>query len=352
MSKYSIKTPSKDIYENLKHKINNKTKPIGSLGTLEDLAIKIGLIQNTLEPRLTKPAIVVFAGDHGIASEGVSLYPQEVTYQMVLNFLNSGAAINVFCRQNNIQIKVVDAGVKHDFDTHPDLIMAKVAYGTKSFLNEPAMTDNQYTITINEGARIANMLYQEGSNIIGFGEMGIANTSSSAIIFSLISGIPIEECVGRGTGLDDSSLLQKKKILRQAIINQNISNNPNEIMKTFGGFEINMMTGAMLKAAELHMTLMVDGFISTSAFIAAAAIEPAIIDYAIFCHQSDEQGHKLMLDYLKVKPLLNLGLRLGEGTGAALAYPIINSAVAFLNEMASFESASVSKTVDEKCLKN
>jgi len=327
----------------LQNKINNKTKPLSSLGVLEEIALQIGKVQNTVSPELKNPTIVVFAGDHGITDEGVSPFPKEVTMQMVMNFLNGGAAINVFCKQNNIKLLVADAGVDFDFDPGLPLIHAKIGKGTKNILLQPAMTQNECKEAMRQGGVIVNQQYTEGCNIIGFGEMGIGNTSSAALLMSKFCKLPIEKCVGKGTGLDDDGLKRKTAILQKAIEKHGSISDPIEILSTFGGLEIAMMAGAMLKAAELGMIILVDGFITTSALIAACHLNKQILENCIFCHQSDEQGHKLMLKFLGVKPLLNLNMRLGEGTGAAVAYPLIKAAVTFLNEMASFESAGVSK---------
>lgn len=346
MRSFNIKAANTNIAVELQNKINGKTKPPGALGKLEKIALQIGCIQNSLEPILNKPIIVVFAGDHGIAREGVSPYPQEVTYQMVYNFLQGGAGINVFAKQNGIEIKVVDAGVNFNFEPHPNLINAKIDAGTKNYLHEPAMTETQCLEAVDKGAAIVEEIHKGGCNIIGFGEMGIANTSSAAILMSLLCNIPLESCIGRGTGLDDIGLKKKKDILKSAITNQNhFERTPINVLKTFGGFEIAMMCGAMLKAAELEMVLMIDGFIATSALLVASKINTHVPDYCIFAHQSNEQGHLLMLDHFNAEPLLNLGMRLGEGTGAAVAYPMIEAAVNFLNQMASFESAGVNNRV-------
>lgn len=331
------------LISQLQHKIDNKTKPIGSLGLLEDIALQIGTIQNTLTPELKKPTIIVFAGDHGITDEGVSPYPKEVTMQMVMNFLNGGAAINVFCKQNNIKLLVADAGVDFDFNPSMPIIHAKIGKGTKNILKEPALSPEMCIAAMKRGGEIVYQQYIEGCNVIGFGEMGIGNTSSAALLMSKFCNIPIEKCVGRGTGLDDEGLRRKIDILQKTIKKHQEAFTPTEILATFGGFEIVMMAGAMLKAAELDMIIMVDGFIATSALISAYHFTKKILKNCVFCHQSDEQGHKLMLDYLGVKPLLNVNMRLGEGTGAAVAYPLIKAAVTFLNEMASFESAGLSK---------
>src|SRR3989338_3977620 len=331
----------------LRQKIDSKTKPLGSLGYLEDIAFQIGIIQQSLTPSLNNPHIIVFAGDHGITAEGVSAFPQEVTHQMVLNFLGGGAAINIFCRQNKIDITVVDAGVNFDFPKAVPLINAKVAKGTRNFLKEKAMSAPECWQALDRGAEIVEHICQSGCNVIGFGEMGIGNTASASALMSAASGIPIEDCVGRGTGLNDEQLRHKTKVLKEALLKwQGEVHSPLDILAAFGGFEIAMMCGAMLKAAQRKMIILVDGFISTAAFLIVYRIEHAVKGYAFFCHQSQEAGHKKILQYLEVKPILDLNLRLGEGTGAALAYPLLQSAVNFLNEMASFDSAGVSKKKD------
>ncbi len=346
MIDFNIKPVSEEIIPKLQHTIDNKTKPPGALGKLETIALKIGQIQNTVTPALVKPTIIVFAGDHGVAREGVSSYPQEVTYQMVLNFLNGGAGINVFCRQNKIDIKVVDAGVCLDFEPHPNLIDAKIAKGTRSYLQEPAMSSDECIRAISKGAEIVRQEVAADCNVIGFGEMGIGNTSSASILMSLLCEIPIDQCVGRGTGLDDKGVENKKKILSEAIRNHLLEKTPLSVLSVFGGLEIAMMCGAMLQAAERGMILLIDGFIATSALLVASALNLNVRDYCIFTHESDEQGHRLMFKFLGAQPVVNLNMRLGEGTGAAVTYPIIQSAVNFLNQMASFESAEVSKKID------
>lgn len=342
MSTFNIEPVNHNLEKQLKHKIDFKTKPLGALGRLEELAMQIGLIQNTLAPVLSNPHLLVFAGDHGIVEEGVSAYPQEVTYQMVYNFLSGGAAINVFCKHQGIKIKVIDAGVNHQFQPHPDLIISKVAQGTANFAKDPAMSIDQAQSCIERGAQIVEEIQNTGSNIIGFGEMGIGNTTAASALMHVFTEIDLHECVGRGTGLSQESILHKEKVIRNAIaINKN-GDTPLDKLATYGGFEIAQMVGAMLKAAELKMVVMVDGFITTSAFLVAHAMDKNIFDYTIFCHQSEEKGHNLLLGFLHAKPLINLSMRLGEGTGCAVAYPIVKMAIAFINEMASFESAGVS----------
>ena len=344
MPNFNITSPDDSLKVALQEKINNKTKPQGALGRLEQLALQIGLIQNTLSPALSQPVILVFAGDHGIVQSGVTPYPQAVTQQMVMNFLAGGAGINVFARQNNIAIRVIDAGVNHMFAAHHELIDAKVAMGTQNFLKSPAMTSAQCEQALTRGARLANSEIKAGSNILGFGEMGIGNTSSAAALMAVLCQLPPAQCVGRGTGLDDAGLQQKVAIISQALQKHNLDGkDPLLALAIFGGFEIAMMVGAMLAAAEQKAVLMIDGFIATAALLVASRIEPAVLHYCVFAHCSDEAGHQLLLQQLKAEPLLNLGMRLGEGTGAALAFPLIQAAVNFLNEMASFESANVSR---------
>ena len=340
-----------DLRKRLQQMIDNKTKPLGALGKLEQIALQAGLIQHTSSPIIRKPYIVVFAGDHGIAASGmVNPYPQAVTAQMVLNFLRGGAAINVFCRQHALGLRVVDAGVNFDFDeslSSQKLVRGKIGHGTRNYLEGDAMSRDEAVRAIEAGKRIVENLFREGCNCIGLGEMGIGNTSSAALIMSYITGIPVEECAGRGTGVSDEQLTTKKATLRKVfqLHLPSIVHSPDAetILQHVGGFEIAMMMGAYLKAAELKMIILVDGFITTAALLLARLVDPAVTDCCIYSHTSGEQGHERMLQYLGAEPLLNLGMRLGEGTGAAMAFPLVQSAVSFLHEMASFESAGVSK---------
>lgn len=327
----------------LEDKIDKKTKPIGSLGVLEKIAKQIGTVFQTLEPKISNPNIVVFAADHGIAQHGVSAYPQDVTRQMLTNFLDGGAAINVFCKQNKIALSVVDAGVNYDFPSNTTLISAKIDKGTHSFLSGPAMSKAQMELCLSKGSEIVAAIAKQGSNCIGFGEMGIGNTATASVLMSVICNFSIEDCVGRGTGVDDEKLQFKIDILRKAIENYHGPKDLDSYLTYFGGFEILQMAGGMLEAYRQNMIFLVDGFICSVAFLIAFKKNPAIIDNAIFSHQSAEKAHKKLLDYLGVSAVLQLDLRLGEGTGCALVFPIIESAVVFLNEMASFESAGVSE---------
>lgn len=319
--------------------INNKTKPLGSLGRLEVLASQLGLIQRSAKVRIAEPAILVFAGDHGVVAEGVSAYPQDVTWQMVENFLADGAAINVFARQNGCALRVVDAGVNHDFGARPGLLDRKVAPGTRNFAQEPAMSRQELETALEQGMALVREL---PGTVVGFGEMGIGNTTAAAAIMHKLTGLPLPQCVGAGTGLSAEGVQRKQQVIAAAVARHAGVDAPLDVLATFGGFEIAMMAGAMLEAARLRKVLLIDGFIVSSALLVAARLQPAILDYCVFAHSSSETGHRLMLEALGAQPLLNLGLRLGEGTGAALALPLLHAAANFLNEMATFASAQVS----------
>jgi nicotinate-nucleotide--dimethylbenzimidazole phosphoribosyltransferase len=330
--------------------INNKTKPIGALGMLEEVALSVGLIQGSICPEITQPHIVVFAADHGIAATGlVNPYPQAVTAQMVLNFVQGGAAINVFCRQHDIGLTVVDAGVNYDFGKIAGIVDAKIAFGTADYVQGDAMSSEQLVNAMQKGAAIVAQQYATGCNTIAFGEMGIGNTSSAALIMHQLCGLPLAQCVGRGTGATDAQYQVKLDVLQAAATVHGLGEDDMPVrvlLQKIGGFEIAMMAGAYQKAYDCNMLIVVDGFIATAALLAAHRQQPAIVSNCIFAHTSGEQGHQAMLEYLSAKPLLQLGMRLGEGTGAALAIPLIQSAVNFLNQMASFESAGVAGKSD------
>ncbi|MCP5228274.1 nicotinate-nucleotide--dimethylbenzimidazole phosphoribosyltransferase [Accumulibacter sp.] len=329
----------------LQARIDGKTKPPGSLGQLERLALQIGQVQQSLTPALDRPYVLVFAGDHGAARAGVSAYPQDVTWQMVENFLAGGAAINVFARQNGLQLQIIDAGVAHDFGPRDGLVDAKIGFGTHNYLEQAAMSADDCAAALARGAVIARQLADQGCRVIGFGEMGIGNTAAAALLTHQFTGTPLADCVGRGTGLDDAGLARKQALLAQAARRAALAPDAPaaKVLAEFGGFEMAMITGAMLAAAERGILLLIDGFIVTSALLVAVRIAPAVREYCVFCHRSAEPGHQAQLNALQAEPLLDLGLRLGEGTGAALAWPLVRAAAAFLNEMASFESAGVSK---------
>ena len=340
-------TRSNELSARVQNKIDEKTKPMHALGRLESLALKVALIQQTDTPTLRYPILAVFAGDHGVTCENVSAYPSEVTTQMVFNFLAGGAAINVFARGSGLDVKVVDAGVNYDFGEIEGLIDAKIGMGTKNFALEAAMSVAECSRALKKSGALVDDWKQAGTNVIGFGEMGIGNTSSAAILTSLYADQPLAVCVGAGTGLGTNEVAAKCGVLTRALERTNlckvaVDNDPWVGMREYGGFEIAMICGAMLRAAERRILILVDGYIATSAYLVARAVCPAISDYCVLTHQSAEAGHAVAFKTLKEIPLLDLGMCLGEGTGAAIAYPILKNAVAFLNEMASFKDAGIS----------
>jgi nicotinate-nucleotide--dimethylbenzimidazole phosphoribosyltransferase len=339
MNDTTMNTPEEALRQRLQHRLDQLTKPRGSLGRLEALALQIGLIQQTDRPRLIAPQLVVFAADHGLAAQGVSAYPSEVTAQMVENFLAGGAAVSVLARQHGLALTVVDAGVRGSFAPRAALIDRKVAAGTADASLGPAMSAAQCALAIERGRDVVRDL---PGNALLLGEMGIGNTSSAALLLARLAGLGIEACVGRGTGLDDAGLAHKLAVLERVLALHDASRAPLDALAAFGGFEIAMMAGAALQAAQERRVIVVDGFIVGAAILVAAKLDPVLLDCCVFSHRSDEAGHGLMLNALGAQPLLHLGLRLGEGSGAALAWPLIASAVRLLNEMASFESAGVS----------
>ncbi|MDR1755491.1 MAG: nicotinate-nucleotide--dimethylbenzimidazole phosphoribosyltransferase [Culturomica sp.] len=343
MIHFHIETPNEEIRPRLQEKIDCLTKPKGSLGMLEKLAMQIGCIQQTLSPRLNHPCHIVFAGDHGIAAEKVSLSPQEVTCQMVANFWTGGAGINFLARQHRFDLKIVDAGVNFDFQPEDPIIHRKIRKSTRNYLYEAAMTREEMELAVERGAECVRNCFDEGCNVIGFGEMGITNTSSSALWMTYATGIPLEKCIGAGCDHTGNIVRHKFNVLQKSMGNYHGDGSPEEIMRYFGGYEMVMSVGAMLKAAELKMVILIDGFIMTNCLLMASKLHPEVLHYSIFGHQGDEAGHKLLLEHLGAKPLLQLGLRLGEGTGALCAYPIVDSAVRMLNEMNTFKEMQVTK---------
>lgn len=330
-----------ELEKTLQYNIGQKTKPVGSLGRLEELALQIGLIQQTTHPELKNPVMLTIAADHGITEEGVSPVPTEITWQQVLNFLNGGGGIGLLCEQYGFDLYVVDAGVNYDFNSHPKLINKKVQKGSQNFLKEPAMTTEECDKAIQNGQDVVKEFAEKGTNVIGFGEMGIGNTSPATVLLSLYANLSIKDCTGPGCGLDNDGVKHKAEILQKAVDKHGIPDKPEEILATYGGLEIATIAGGMLEAAKQRMLILVDGFITTSAFMAAYAIHPLVKEYAVFSHQSGEQGHQKMLNHIGAKALLDLNLRLGEGTGAALVYPIIEGSIAMLNKMTSFTEAKV-----------
>lgn len=343
MKTFTIVKPDDAIRPALTDKINNLTKPKGSLGTLEELALQIGWIQQTLTPTLNHPQNIIFAADHGIVEEKVSLSPKEITWQQISNFLHGGAGVNFLCRQHGFTLKIVDAGVDYDLPYDKGIINMKVRKGTRNYLHGAAMTEEEMELCLKRGAEVVRACRKEGSNVLSFGEMGIGNTSSSSLWMTCFTGIPLESCVGAGSGLDNAGIRHKYAVLKQSLDNYKGDSSPRDIIRYFGGLEMVMAVGAMLQAAELGMIILVDGFIMTNCILAAGKLYPEVMNYAIFGHCGDETGHKLLLDSMGAKPLLNLGLRLGEGTGAICAYPIVASSVRMMNEMDNFAHASITK---------
>jgi len=332
------------------HQINNKTKPTGALGQLEHVAHQLALIQSiersdvVTKIELNHPTAIVFAGDHGIAEQGISIAPSAVTQQMVLNFLAGGAAINCFCRANQVQLKVVDCGILLPVEqAHPDLIVQRLGDRTADLSLSAAMSDQQVEQGIELGRELVKRIIAEGSNLVMFGEMGIGNTSSASALLAALLNRTVSECVGRGTGISDQQLALKTELIAKAVARcQGLS--AKQVLAQVGGFEIVQMVGGFLAAGETNTPVIVDGFIATAAAYVATLIEPSCRDVMLFAHQSHEAGHKYLLEALQAQPLLDLSLRLGEGTGAVLAVPLIRCAAEFYNNMASFEQAGV--TVD------
>ena len=335
----------KDFADILQEKIDNLNKPKGSLGRLESLALQIGLIQQSLTPQLNHPCHILFGADHGIEREGVSVSPREVTWQQMANFGRGGGGVNMFCRQHGFKLRVVDVGVDHDFTPadHPNIINRKIAYGTQNFLHSPAMSEEEYEHAMEIGAEMVDECHKEGCNVICFGEMGIGNTSPSSIWMHLLADIPLAQCVGAGSGLNSAGQNRKLDILTQAVDNYKSKYSDISPLRYFGGFEMIAAMGGMLRAAEHRMIILVDGFIMTACMLGASKLKPEILPYAVFGHCGDESGHRLMLNAMNAQPLLSLGLRLGEGTGAICAYPILQSAVNMINEMDNFDHAQITK---------
>ena len=375
--------------DEIQHKIDNLNKPKGALGRLEELAMQICLVQQTLTPKLTHPCHLLLGGDHGIEREGVSVSPREVTWQQMINFTHGGGGVNMFCRQHGFDLSIVDVGVDYDF-TSPspsqggedlaatvcgspsspwgrsgEVLNHKIARGTKNFLHESAMSEEEYQQALAVGRDLVDDCQEKGCNIVSIGEMGIGNTSPSSIWMHLFCNIPLRECIGAGSGLNDDGIRHKYEVLAKAVdgfygvngvdgsngangkpikpIKPSKPISPATIIRYFGGFEMVAAIGAMLRAAELRMMILIDGFIMTACALAACQLRPEVKDYMIFTHCGDESGHKRMLDAMGARPLLNLGLRLGEGTGALCAYPIVDSAVRMMNEMNNFENAKITK---------
>jgi nicotinate-nucleotide--dimethylbenzimidazole phosphoribosyltransferase len=353
---FHITPPDETLRPELQNKIDNLAKPRGSLGRLEEIALRVGLIQQSLSPTLRAPENILFAADHGIVAEGITPTPKEVTWQQTLHFAcgSGGTGIGFLCRQHDFRLTVVDAGVDYDFPAGCGVVDRKIRRGTSNYLTGPAMTLDELEKCLTAGAGVVDDAAARGCNVVSFGEMGAGNTSSSALWMHYFAGVPLEKCIGAGSGLDDAGMRHKLDVLSRACKNYefelngpgsawNLDGGPREVMARFGGFEMAMAVGGMLRAAERKMVILVDGFIMTACMLAASRLHPNVLHYAIFAHEGDERGHRLLLRELKADPILSLGLRLGEGSGAVCAYPIVDSAVRMINDMESFASASVTK---------
>ena len=356
MRNFKIEKPDDGMRSAIQTKIDNLNKPKGSLGVLEDLAMQACLIQQTLTPSLAHPCHLLLGGDHGIEREGVSVSPREVTWQQMINFTHGGGGVNMFCRQHGFKLRIVDVGVDYDLSQVPGIIDRKIARGTKNFLYEPAMSEAEFDKAIEIGASLVDDCIADGCKVLCIGEMGIANTSPSSIWMSLFCDIPLDDCIGAGAGLDSPGIRHKREVLSRAVANSSTKdrsvalhsklstlNSPLSILRYFGGFEMIAAIGAMLRAAEQHLIILVDGFIMTACALAACRLYPAAQSYMVFGHCGDESGHRRMLDAMGAKPLLSLGLRLGEGTGALCAFPILDSAVRMINEMNNFDNGNITK---------
>lgn len=345
MRTFSIQPVDRALEPDIQQKIDNLNKPKGSLGRLEELALQVCLIQQTLHPSLACPCHLLLGGDHGIEREGVSVSPREVTWQQMVNFTRGGGGVNMFCRQHGFKLRIVDVGVDHDLSGVAGIIDRKVGWGTNNFLYGPAMSEAEFDAALQAGVDMIDDCHAEGCRIVNIGEMGIGNTSPSSIWMHLFCDIPLAECIGAGAGLDDKGISHKYEVLRSAVDNflQSSDRHPLSVIRHFGGFEMVSAIGAMLRAAELNLVILIDGFIMTACALAATQLFPTVQDYMIFTHCGDESGHRRMLDALGARPLLSLGLRLGEGTGALCAFPIVDSAVRMINEMNNFKDAEITK---------
>ena len=338
-----MSSPNSQLATSVQQAIDIKTKPPGSLGQIEALALKMALAQETESPQADPAHLLLFAGDHGLVEEGVSAWPSEVTAQMVLNFLAGGAAANVFARTNGVEITVADAGVIGDLPDHPELVRAGVRKGTRNALKEDSMTADEVTEIMAFGAKLTTDKISAGAKTIALGEMGIGNTSSATLLAHAIEGIPLNILTGPGAGLDKTGVSRKLEILEKTAARRPGKLEPLEALAAFGGLEIAAMAGAAIAAARAKTVVLVDGFIATSAALVAVRHAPEIINNLIIAHKSEEPGHQAMLEALDAAPLLDLNLRLGEGSGALLAFPLLRNACTMLNEMATFESAGVTE---------
>jgi nicotinate-nucleotide--dimethylbenzimidazole phosphoribosyltransferase len=339
---YTLPALDRALEPALLKKLDGLAKPPGSLGRMEALALQLGLIQQRLDPRLERAVLFVFAGDHGLTQEGVSSYPASVTVAMVQSFLARRASANAFAQAADTEVRVVDAGVAADLAPHPALLNAKIAPGTGNAAREPAMTAAQCETAIARGADIAANAAAEGFDVIALGEMGIGNTSSASLIMHRLAPAPLEACIGVGTGHDEAGLARKQAALARAAARTDATD-PLAVLAEFGGFEIAMMAGAILGAARARVPVIVDGFIASAAALAAIRLAPEVFPYCIFAHWSAEAGHRLMLQSIGASPLLDLGLRLGEGTGGLLCVPLLRAAARILTDIVSLEDVLAGK---------
>ena len=346
MKTFDIQPVDRSLQIAIQEKIDHLNKPKHSLGRLEELAMQVCLIQQTLTPALTHPCHLLLGGDHGIEREGVSISPREVTWQQMINFTHGGGGVNMFCRQHGFDLRIVDVGVDYDLSTVEGVINRKIAWGTKNFLYEPAMSEEEFDKAIATGCQLVDDCVAVGCKVLCIGEMGIANTSPSSIWMSIFGRLSLKDCIGAGAGLNDEGIRHKTEVLTQAMRRfeeQMPQPTTQDVIRYFGGFEMVTAIGAMMRAAEQHLVVLVDGFIMTACAVAAIQLCPAVQDYMIFTHCGDESGHQQMLDIVHAKPLISLGLRLGEGTGALCAYPLVDSAVRMINEMNNFDNAKITK---------
>lgn len=344
---FNITPPDESLRTAVQAKIDHLNKPKGSLGRLEELALQVCLAERTLTPTLRHPCHLLFGGDHGIEREGVSVSPREVTWQQMVNFTRGGGGVNMFCRQYGFDLKIVDVGVDYDLAHAEGIIHRKVARGTRNFLHEAAMSREEMLQALEAGIGMVDDCRREGCQVVSIGEMGIANTSPSSVWMSLLTGVPLDDCIGAGAGLDTDGIRHKRDVLREAIRRYEAGGGRRddtwEVVRQFGGFEMVAAVGAMLRAAEQHLIILVDGFIMTACALAACRLYPEALSYMVFGHCGDESGHRLLLDRMGARPLLSLGLRLGEGTGALCAFGILESSVRMMQEMNTFDTAHITK---------
>ena len=332
----------RNAMEEARRRLDSLTKPPGSLGRLEELAIQVAGITGSVGKRLQRKTVVLMAGDHGVASEGVSAYPQSVTAQMVLNFLRGGAAINVLARRADARVVVVDMGVAADLSNQAGLRDRKIGFGTRNFTHGPAMTSEEALTAVETGCQLAEEEIEHGCDLLATGDMGIGNTSSSSAIAAALLGRDVDQVTGRGTGLDDERLARKIAVIQRAIsVNRPDPSDPLDVLAKLGGYEIAGLVGVILKAAAKRIPIIIDGFISGAAALVAVRLCPTAQAYLLAAHSSVEPGHRAVLEALGLRPLLDLELRLGEGTGAAIAMHLVDDAIALLGEMATFEEAGV-----------